>query len=63
MNIFRKVQYILIYVVGFILIGATSLISGDIGWSGFKDWKFYTDTGLTYMAIICIIVATLFKIL
>ena len=63
MNIFRKVQYILIYVVGFILIGATSLISGDIGWSGFKDWKFYTDTGLTYMAIICIIVATLFKII
>lgn len=62
MSIFKKIQYILIYIFGFVLIGATSLISGDIGWAGFKDWKFYVDTGLTYTAIICIIVATLLKI-
>lgn len=63
MSIFKKAQYILIYICGFILIGATSLISGDIGWRGFNDWKFYVDTGLTYMAIICIIIATLLKII
>ena len=63
MSIFKKIQYILIYVCGFVLIGITSLISGDIGWRGFHDWKFYVDTGLTYMAIICIIVATLLKII
>lgn len=62
MSIFKKIQYILIYICGFVLIGATSLVSGDIGWKGFNDWRFYIDTGLTYMAIICIIIATLLKI-
>lgn len=62
MSIFKKAQYILIYLVGFVLIGAASLLSGDIGWEGFKSWRFYIDTGLTYIAIICIIVATLLKI-
>ena len=59
MGIFKRIQYILIYVCGFVLIGVTSLISGDIGWRGLNDWKFYVDTGLTYAAIICIIVAIL----
>lgn len=63
MSIFKRIQYILIYVCGFVLIGVTSLISNEIGWRGFQDWKFYVDTGLTYMAIICIIVATLLKII
>ena len=63
MGIFKRIQYILIYVCGFVLIGVTSLISSDVGWRGFHDWKFYVDTGLTYMAIICIIVATLLKII
>lgn len=63
MKIFKKVQYILIYVCGFILIGTTSLLSADVGFAGFKDWKFYVDTGLTFAAIICIIVATLLKII
>lgn len=63
MGIFKRIQYILIYVCGFVLIGVTSLISGDIGWRGLNDWKFYVDTGLTYAAIICIIVATLLKII
>lgn len=63
MNFFKKAQYILIYICGFVLIGVTSLLSGDIGWRGFNEWKFYVDTGLTYMAIICIIVATLLKII
>ncbi len=63
MGIFKRIQYILIYVCGFVLIGVTSLISGDIGWRGLNDWKFYVDTGLTYTAIICIIVATLLKII
>ena len=63
MSIFKKIQYILIYVCGFVLIGTTSLISGEIGFAGLRDWKFYVDTGLTYMAIICIIIATLLKII
>lgn len=63
MSIFKKLQYILIYICGFALIGTTSLMSGELGWSGFKSWRFYIDTGLTYMAIICIIIATLLKII
>ena len=62
MKWYRKIVYIAIYAVGFILIGATSLISSDLGWKGFQDWSFYVDTGLTYTAIICIIIATLLKI-
>ena len=63
MNIFKRIQYILIYLCGFALIGTTSLMSGELGWSGFRSWRFYIDTGLTYMAIICIIIATLLKII
>ena len=63
MKWYRKIVYISIYAIGFILIGATSLISSDLGWKGFQDWSFYVDTGLTYAAMICIIIATLLKII
>ena len=63
MKWYRKIVYIAIYAIGFILIGATSLISSDLGWKGFRDWSFYVDTGLTYAAIVCIIIATLLKII
>lgn len=63
MNFFKKAQYIIIYVLGFILIGATSLMSSNFGWRGWHDWAFYFDVGLTYAALICVILATLLKII
>ena len=63
MNFFKKAQYIIIYVLGFILIGATSLMSSNFGWKGFADLTFYVDVGLTYAALICVILATLLKII
>lgn len=62
MKLLKKMTYIAIYVLGFILIGITSLVSSELGWKGFQDWSFYVDTGLTYAAIICIIIATILKI-
>lgn len=59
----KKAAYISIYVLGFLLIGVTSLVSSNLGWKGFHDWSFYVDTCLTYSAIICIIIATLLKVI
>lgn len=62
MNWFKKLQYVVLYVLGFALIGLTSLITGEVGFAGWRDTRFYVDTILTYMAIICIIIATVLKI-
>lgn len=62
MKWFKKAQYIILYLLGFGLIGITSLITGDVGFVGWRDARFYIDTILTYMAIICIIIATVLKI-
>lgn len=62
MNWFKKVQYVVLYILGFALIGITSLITGEVGFAGWRDTRFYVDTILTYMAIICIIIATILKI-
>ena len=62
MKWFKKAQYVILYLLGFGLIGITSLITGEIGFAGWRDARFYVDTILTYMAIICIIIATVLKI-
>lgn len=63
MRLFRKIQYIVVYILGLILIGATSLMSSDFGWRGWQDWVFYFDVTMTYAALICITFATLLKII
>lgn len=63
MKIFNRLSYIFLYLLGFIIIGVTSFITGDIGLDSFKDASYYIDNLLTYVAIICIIVATLLKII
>jgi hypothetical protein len=62
MKLFKKIQYIALYVLSLVIIGATSLISADLGFSGFKSGRFYFDTLLSYAAILCVVVATLLKI-
>lgn len=63
MKIFNKLSYIFLYLLGFVIIGVTSFITGDVGLDSFKDASYYIDNLLTYLAIICIIVATLLKII
>lgn len=62
MRLFNRLSYIFLYLLGFIIIGVTSFLTGDVGMDSFKDASYYIDNLLTYVAIICIIVATLLKI-
>ena len=62
MKWFKKIQYILLYLMGFLLIGAASLVTGSSGWRDTLTTRFYIDLVLTYSAIICILIATILKI-
>ena len=60
---YDQLQYILLYALGFIIIGFASLMSNEVGFSGLKEPGFYISQILTYVAIICIIIATLLKVI
>lgn len=62
MGWFKKLQYIILYLMGFLLIGAASLVTGSSGWRDTLTTRFYIDLVLTYSAIICILIATILKI-
>jgi hypothetical protein len=61
MKLFDKISYILLYLLGFSIIGLASLIDPNLG---FKElsWSIIVDNALTYVAIICIIIATLLNV-
>lgn len=63
MKIFNRIQYIILYVLSFFIIGVTSVISGELKWGSFKDAIFYIQNLLTYAAIVCVIVGTLLYII
>lgn len=63
MKIVNKVQYIVLYSIGLLLIGVTSFITGGMGWGTFKDPLFYVQNVLTYAAIISVIAATMLMII
>ena len=62
MKLFDRISYILLYLLGFAIIGLASLIDPDLG---FKElnWAIIVDNALTYLAIICIIIATLLTVI
>ena len=59
MKIFNKIQYIALFVLSLLLIGFTSVISGDLKWESFRDPLFYVQNLLAYAATACVIVGTL----
>ena len=63
MKILNRIQYIVLYGIGLLLIGITSFISGGMGWNTFKDPLFYVENALTYAAIISVIAATMLTII
>lgn len=63
MKLFNKLSYVFLYFLGFVIIGVTSFITGKVGINTLKDASYYIDNLLTYVAIVCIIVATLLKII
>lgn len=62
MRIFDKISYILLYFLGFAIIGLASLIDPDLGFKKLS-WAIIVDNTLTYLAIICIIIATLLNVI
>lgn len=61
MKIIDRLQIVLLFIFSFILVGATSVITGEMGWNSFKDPWFYTEQLTTYIAIICVTLGTVFS--
>ena len=57
----NKIQYIALIVLGFVIIGATSALSGDIAYGRLRDAAYYVDLTLTYLAIILVISGIMIK--
>lgn len=62
MKLLDKITYMLLYLLGFAIIGLASLIDPNIGFKPLS-WAIILDNILTYLAIICIIVATLLTVI
>ena len=60
MKIINKLQYIFLFVLSFVIVGAAAIVTGDIGFNIFKDPSFYINQLLTDAAILCITFATLY---
>ena len=63
MRFIDKLQYITLFFLSFIIIGAASVITGDIGLNLFKEPSFYLNQLLTYAAIMCVTFAVLYAYL
>ena len=60
MKIVNRLQYIFLYILSFVIIGATSVITGEVGINLLKDPAYYITQLLIYAAILCITFATLY---
>lgn len=57
----NRIQYIALIILGFMIIGATSALSGEIVRERFYDAAYYLDLVLTYLAIIFVISGIMIK--
>lgn len=60
MKLITKLQYIFLYILSFIIIGATTILTGELGLNALKDPSYYINQALTWAAILCVTFATLF---
>lgn len=61
MKLISKLQYLFLYVLSLIIIGASTILTGKIGLSILKDPSYYINQGLTWAAILCVTFATMFS--
>lgn len=59
MKYIKKFQFILLYLLGFIVIGGANLISANIGWAGITDTSIIINNIVIFFAVICMIVGTM----
>lgn len=60
MKIVSKLQYAFLYILSFIIIGASTILTGEVGIEVLKDPAYYINQGLTWAAILCVTFATMF---
>ena len=60
MKAINRLQYIFLYILSFIIIGATTILTGEVGIEALKDPSYYINQALTWAAILCVTFATLF---
>jgi hypothetical protein len=58
---FKNLPYIILYAIGFILIGLTNLAKGSLQTDTLTSWSFWYSTITIYMAIVVIIIGTLLQ--
>ena len=61
MKFFTKIQYYLLFAIGFILAGLTSFITGKMSLANLQNASYYISTMLTYVAFLCIVASTVLK--
>jgi hypothetical protein len=62
MRIVTKIQYIILFIIGLLIIGVGSAVTGtNIDTKPWESMAYYLDIGLTYVAIIVIITATMLQ--
>lgn len=61
MRLFTKIQYYLLFAIGFIMAGLTSFIVGDVKLANLQNASYYISTLLTYVAFLCIVASTVLK--
>lgn len=61
MKIFTKIQYYLLFAIGFVMAGLASFITGDVSLVNLQNASYYISTLLTYAAFLCIIASTVLK--
>lgn len=60
MKLIYKLQYIFLYILSLIIIGATTILTGDVGINLLKEPSYYITQVLTWAAIFCVTFATLY---
>jgi hypothetical protein len=60
MKVITKLQYIFLYALSLIIIGASTILTGELGFQLLTDPAYYINQGLTWAAILCVTFATLF---
>lgn len=61
MKFFHKLQYYLLFALGFILAGLASFITGNVTLANLQNASYYVSMLLTYIAFFCIVASTVLK--
>lgn len=59
----NKLGIVFLYLISIVIIGGTTIITGEIGFNIFRKPSYYLNQVLTWAAIICVTLGTLFSVI